>query len=60
MIFSVLIAAIGIGLAWRFYVTHPEISERLATQFAGLQREEWIAYARHVSAWEIERYADRY
>jgi NADH-quinone oxidoreductase subunit L len=38
MIFSVLIAAIGIGLAWRFYVTHPETSERLATQFAGAHR----------------------
>jgi NADH-quinone oxidoreductase subunit L len=38
MIFSVLIAAIGIGLAWRLYVTHPEISERLATQFAGAHR----------------------
>jgi NADH-quinone oxidoreductase subunit L len=36
--FSVLIAAIGIGLAWRFYVTHPGISERLAAQFAGAHR----------------------
>jgi NADH-quinone oxidoreductase subunit L len=36
--FSVLIAAIGIGLAWRFYVTHPEISERLAAQWAGAHR----------------------
>lgn len=36
--FSVLIAAIGIGLAWRFYVTHPEISERLAAQFGGAHR----------------------
>jgi NADH-quinone oxidoreductase subunit L len=36
--FSVLIAAIGIGLAWRFYVTHPEISERLAAQFSGAHR----------------------
>jgi NADH-quinone oxidoreductase subunit L len=33
--FSVLIAAIGIGLAWKFYVTSPEISERLAARFAG-------------------------
>jgi glutamine synthetase len=32
----------------------------LATQFAALQRQEWTAYARHVSAWEIERYADRF
>jgi NADH-quinone oxidoreductase subunit L len=36
--FSVLIAAIGIGLAWRFYVTNPEISERLAAQFPGAHR----------------------
>ena len=38
MAFSVLIAAFGIGLAHRFYVTRPEISERLATQFAGPHR----------------------
>ena len=36
--FSVLIAVIGIGLAWRFYVTHPAISESLATRFAGAHR----------------------
>ena len=36
--FSVLIAAIGIGLAWRFYVTNPEISESLAARFAGAHR----------------------
>jgi NADH-quinone oxidoreductase subunit L len=35
MVFSVLIAALGIGLAWKFYVTSPEISEGLATQWAG-------------------------
>jgi NADH-quinone oxidoreductase subunit L len=38
MIFSVLIAAAGIGLAHRFYVSKPEISEGLATQFAGPHR----------------------
>jgi NADH-quinone oxidoreductase subunit L len=38
MAFSVLIAAIGIGVAHRFYVSEPEISERLATQFAGPHR----------------------
>jgi NADH-quinone oxidoreductase subunit L len=38
MVFSVLIAALGIGLAQRFYVTRPEISARLATQFAGPHR----------------------
>jgi NADH-quinone oxidoreductase subunit L len=36
--FSVLIAAIGIGLAWRFYVTNPEISAGLAARFAGAHR----------------------
>ena len=36
--FSVLVAAIGIGLAWKFYVTSPEISERLAERFAGAHR----------------------
>ena len=36
--FSVLIAAIGIGLAWKFYVTSPEISEQLAERFAGAHR----------------------
>ena len=38
MAFSVLIAAIGIGLAWKFYVISPEISERMATNFAGAHR----------------------
>ncbi len=38
MLFSVLIAALGIGLAHRFYVAQPEISERLATQWAGPHR----------------------
>ena len=36
--FSVLIALIGIGVAWKFYVTSPEISERLATNWAGAHR----------------------
>ena len=35
MAFSVLIAVVGIAVAHRFYVAQPEISERLATQFAG-------------------------
>ena len=38
MAFSVLIAAIGIALAWRFYVTKPEISEQLAERLAGAHR----------------------
>jgi NADH-quinone oxidoreductase subunit L len=36
--FSVLIALAGIGLAWKFYVTSPEISDRLADQWAGAHR----------------------
>ncbi len=36
--FSVLIAIVGIGLAWKFYVTSPEISERLARKWAGPHR----------------------
>ena len=36
--FSLLVALGGIGLAWKFYVTSPEISENLATQFAGAHR----------------------
>jgi NADH-quinone oxidoreductase subunit L len=36
--FSVVIAAIGIGLAWKFYVTSPEISEQMAERFAGAHR----------------------
>jgi NADH-quinone oxidoreductase subunit L len=38
MALSVLVAAVGIGLAWRFYVIHPGISERLATRWAGAHR----------------------
>ena len=40
MAFSVLVAVVGIALAWRFYVTKPKISERLATQWAGPHR--WL------------------
>src|SRR5215471_7340047 len=38
MAFSVLIAVAGIGLAYRFYVTKPEISETLAERWAGAHR----------------------
>jgi NADH-quinone oxidoreductase subunit L len=38
MAFSVLVAVVGIGLAWRFYVTHPEISESLAARWPGAHR----------------------
>jgi NADH-quinone oxidoreductase subunit L len=34
----VFIAAVGIALAWRFYVTKPEISSQLAERFAGPHR----------------------
>ncbi|OFV92380.1 MAG: hypothetical protein A3H95_04750 [Acidobacteria bacterium RIFCSPLOWO2_02_FULL_64_15] len=36
--FSVLIAAIGIGVAWKLYVTSPEIADQLAERFAGAHR----------------------
>jgi NADH-quinone oxidoreductase subunit L len=38
MVFSVMIAVIGILVARKFYVTSPEISERLADQWAGAHR----------------------
>jgi NADH-quinone oxidoreductase subunit L len=38
MAFSVLVALAGIGTAYRFYVTAPEISDSLATRFAGAHR----------------------
>jgi NADH-quinone oxidoreductase subunit L len=36
--FSVLIAVIGIALAWKLYVTSPEVSETLAERWAGAHR----------------------
>jgi NADH-quinone oxidoreductase subunit L len=38
MAFSLLVAVAGIGLAYKFYVVSPEISENLATRFAGAHR----------------------
>ena len=38
MVFSVLMAAVGISLAWRFYVTQPDVSARLAERWAGPHR----------------------
>jgi NADH-quinone oxidoreductase subunit L len=38
MFFSVVIALVGIGVARKFYVTSPEISQNLAEQFAGAHR----------------------
>jgi NADH-quinone oxidoreductase subunit L len=35
---SVLVAVMGIGAAWKFYVTSPEISENLAHQWPGAHR----------------------
>ncbi len=38
MAFSLIVAITGIALAYRFYVTHPDISESLAERFAGAHR----------------------
>jgi NADH-quinone oxidoreductase subunit L len=38
MAFSLLVAIAGIVVAYRFYVTKPEISEQLAERFAGAHR----------------------
>ncbi len=32
----------------------------LAREFVAAKRVEWIAYARHVSDWEMQRYGDRF
>jgi NADH-quinone oxidoreductase subunit L len=36
--FSLVVAVAGIAVAYRFYVTRPEISDRLAERFAGAHR----------------------
>ncbi len=38
MLFSLLVAAGGIGLAYRFYIARPETSERLASQWSFAHR----------------------
>ena len=38
MIFSVMVAALGIWLAHRFYVEHPDIPKRLAERWSGAYR----------------------
>ena len=38
MLFSLLVAVAGIAVAYKFYVTSPEISEQLAERFAGAHR----------------------
>jgi glutamine synthetase len=32
----------------------------LAREFLQLKRQEWTAFQRHVSAWELDRYADAF
>jgi glutamine synthetase len=39
-------------------VVRAALGEALATEFMQLKRAEWSAYALHVSAWELARYAD--
>jgi NADH-quinone oxidoreductase subunit L len=36
MLLSTLLAATGMGAAWRFYVTHPDVSRRAAERWSGL------------------------
>src|SRR5438105_8278275 len=38
MLFSLIVAVAGIAVAYKFYVTSPEISEQLAERFAGAHR----------------------
>ena len=41
-------------------VVRAALGEALSTEFMRLKRSEWTAYARHVSAWELARYADAF
>ena len=36
------------------------VGEAFCAQWIGLKRTEWDSYAQHVSAWEMQRYADAY
>ena len=38
-------------------VLRSALGETLSEQFVRLKRAEWIEYARHVSDWEVQRYA---
>ena len=38
-------------------VVRAALGETLAEQFIELKRVEWTEYARHVSDWELQRYA---
>ena len=33
------------------------LGETLTAEFLRLKRAEWVEFARHVSPWELERYA---
>jgi glutamine synthetase len=39
-------------------VVQAALGDALSAEFIRLKRAEWSDYARHVSAWELERYAD--
>ena len=39
-------------------VLRSALGQALSSEFMRLKRVEWTAYARHVSVWELERYAD--
>ncbi len=41
-------------------VVRGALGETLAGEFLRLKRAEWTEYARHVGAWELERYAARF
>ncbi len=41
-------------------VVQGALGATLSTEFIRLKRAEWAAYARHVSAWELERYAEAF
>ncbi|HSI61309.1 MAG TPA: type III glutamate--ammonia ligase [Ideonella sp.] len=36
------------------------LGDTLAAEFVRLKRAEWLEYARHVSGWELQRYADAF
>lgn len=36
------------------------VGDAFCQQFLALKRDEWTAYAQHVSAWELARYADAF
>jgi len=41
-------------------VVRGALGETLAAEFVRLKRVEWLAYARHVSGWELQRYASAF